>query len=256
MKKITFGIGILFLGASIASAQNSADKVTSVSAASEASAAASIASGTNVAGKLQNTLDVKKAKVGDQVVLKTTSAVKQNGKAVIAKGSTLVGRVTDVQKTANGSANSSIGIAFEQIQQGGRSLPINAVITSLVQANSAASLSSDDDLFASSSTSSRSTARSSSGGGGGLLGGVTNTVGGVATVTTQTVGSLANTTGNVVSSTGGVVTGSLRGLSISQSSLASVQGGSTLNMAGRDLRLEKGTTFNLAISSSSSVQKN
>lgn len=255
MKKITFGIGILFLGASIASAQNSADKVTSVSAASEASAAASIASGTNVAGKLQNSLDVKKAKVGDQVVLKTTSAVKQNGKAVIAKGSTLVGRVTEVQKMAKGSANSSIGIAFEQIQQGGRSLPINAVITSVVQANSAASLSSDDDLFASNSTSSRSTAGASSGGGG-LLGGVTSTVGGVANVTTQTVGSLANTTGNVVSSTGGAVTGSIRGLSISQSSSASAQGGSTLNMAGRDLRLEKGTTFNLAISSSTSVQKN
>ena len=252
MKQVTFGIAILLLLVSIASAQKPVDKATSVSAISDSSAAVSVAPGTYVAGRLQNSLDVKKAKVGDEVVLKTTSAVKQNGKAVIAKGSTLVGRVTEVQKKAKGNASSSIGIVFQQLQQGGRSLPINAVITSVIQANSAATMSSDD-LFASGSTSTRSTTAASTSGG--LLGGVTNTVGGVANATTQTLGGVTDIVAGTAAATTGVVSGSLRGLSISQSTGASAQGGSTLNMAGKDLRLEKGTTFNLAISSSTSVEK-
>ena len=253
MKQVTFGIAILLLLVSITSAQKPVDKATSVSAISDSSAAVSVAPGTYVAGRLQNSLDVKKAKVGDEVVLKTTSAVKQNGKAVIAKGSTLVGRVTEVQKKAKGNASSSIGIVFQQLQQGGRSLPINAVITSVIQANSAATLSSDDDFFASGSTSTRSTTAASTSGG--LLGGVTNTVGGVANATTQTLGGVTDIVAGTAAPTTGVVSGSLRGLSISQSTGASAQGGSTLNMAGKDLRLEKGTTFNLAISSSTSVEK-
>ena len=252
MKQVTFGIAILLLLVSITSAQKPVDKATSVSAISDSSAAVSVAPGTYVAGRLQNSLDVKKAKVGDEVVLKTTSAVKQNGKAVIAKGSTLVGRVTEVQKKVKGNANSSIGIVFQQLQQGGRSLPINAVITSVIQANSAATMSSDD-LFASGSTSTRSTTAASTSGG--LLGGVTNTVGGVANATTQTLGGVTDIVAGTAAATTGVVSGSLRGLSISQSTGASAQGGSTLNMAGKDLRLEKGTTFNLAISSSTSVEK-
>lgn len=252
MKQVTFGIAILLLLVSITSAQKPVDKATSVSAISDSSAAVSVAPGTYVAGRLQNSLDVKKAKVGDEVVLKTTSAVKQNGKAVIAKGSTLVGRVTEVQKKAKGNASSSIGIVFQQLQQGGRSLPINAVITSVIQANSAATMSSDD-LFASGSTSTRSTTAASTSGG--LLGGVTNTVGGVANATTQTLGGVTDIVAGTAAATTGVVSGSLRGLSISQSTGASAQGGSTLNMAGKDLRLEKGTTFNLAISSSTSVEK-
>ena len=68
-----------------------------------------IASGTEITGELQNTLDVDKAKVGDQVVLKTKKAIKQNGEVVIDKGSKLIGRVTGVKERAKGEATSRIG---------------------------------------------------------------------------------------------------------------------------------------------------
>src|SRR3954471_1567089 len=58
----------------------------------------SLAQGTQITGELQKTLDVKNARPGDQVLLKTTRDIKQNGQTVIQKGSTLVGRVTDVAR--------------------------------------------------------------------------------------------------------------------------------------------------------------
>jgi hypothetical protein len=74
----------------------------------------------------------------------------------------------------------------------------------------------------------------------------TATVGNVAGTTTSAVGSTVGATSN----TAGDLTGSLRGLQINQSSSASAQGGSTLSLTGNNLRLESGTTFNLAISNS------
>jgi hypothetical protein len=74
------------------------------------------------------------------------------------------------------------------------------------------------------------------------VGSTTNAVGNTVGATTSAAG---NTTGNL--------TGSLRGLQITQSTDASVQGGSTMSLTGRNLRLESGTTFNLAVSSSASA---
>jgi hypothetical protein len=89
------------------------------------------------------------------------------------------------------------------------------------------------------------------------LGGVGNAVGGVVNTTTGTVGNVAGTTTNAVGNTVGTTTnaagGSLRGLQISQSTNASAQTGSTLSLTGSNLRLDSGTTFNLAISNAASV---
>jgi hypothetical protein len=97
-----------------------------------------------------------------------------------------------------------------------------------------------------------------------LLGGVGNTVSGAVNTTTSTVGNVAGSTSNAVGNTVGVTTstaanttgnlaGSLKGLQITQSSNASAEGGSTLSLTGRNLRLESGTTFNLAVSSSANA---
>jgi hypothetical protein len=92
------------------------------------------------------------------------------------------------------------------------------------------------------------------------LGGVGNTVGGAVNTTTSTVGNVAGTTTSAVgstvgatTSTAGNLTGSLRGLNITQSSSASGQGESTLSLTGGNLRLESGTTFNLAVSNSTNA---
>ena len=65
--------------------------------ASQANKSINLQSGTHVAGQLQNTLDARKAKVGDQVVLKTTQAIKSDGHVVVNKGARLLGHVTLVE---------------------------------------------------------------------------------------------------------------------------------------------------------------
>jgi hypothetical protein len=224
--------------------------------------AAVIQSGTQISGQLQSTLDTKNAKVGDQVVLKATNAVKQNGQTVVEKGSRLIGHVTEVQQRAKNGAGSRVGVVFDRLQQGGNSVPISAVITSVFQAQSAAGASvSDDDMMAMGSTSTQTmTSTRSSGGGGGLLGGVVNsttqTVSGVTNTAGQTVNGVTNTAGQTVGSTTRSVGGTLRGLQISQSTDASASGGSVLSLSNGDLRLEKGTTVNLAVSGSASARSN
>lgn len=225
-----------------------------------------IQSGTQIAGELQSTLDVKKANVGDQVVLKTTKSIKQNGQIVAEKGSRLVGHVTSVQQKAKGNADSNIGVLFDSLQNSnGTVMPITATIMSITQARTAASLGDDTqaDTFGSSSTRAGASSSSSSSGGGGLLGGVGNTVGGVTNTAAQTTGNVVNTVGqttgsvvNAAGSTVGAATGSLRGLSISPSADASAKGGSTLSLTGGNLKLEKGATFNLALSGSASAKSN
>lgn len=222
-------------------------------------------SGTQLAAQLETTLDARHAKTGDRVVLKTVQAVKQDGHVIIPKGAQLIGRVTEVQHQTKSNAESSIAVVFDRLRTGSTETQITASILSITQARSQRQ-STNNDLFQSDTMSSSSTRSSSatSGSGGGLLGGVGSTVGGVVNTRTTTVGNVAgNTTSAVgntvgattstVASSSGSLTGSLRGLQITQSSDTSVQGGSTLSLTGRNLHLDSGTTFNLAVSNSTGV---
>jgi hypothetical protein len=74
--------------AAISSAQTQTDTRGSASAGHSTSVSRDgrgldIASGTRLTAELQSALDVSKARVGDKVVLKTTEAVKQNGRTVL-----------------------------------------------------------------------------------------------------------------------------------------------------------------------------
>ena len=217
---------------------------------------------TQLAAQLQSALDTRHAKVGDRVILKTTEAIKQNGQVVIPKGAQLIGRVTDIQKQTESTGESHISLLFDQLRSGSTEMPITASILSITQARGSAqtnNASIDSDLMGQSSAGMRSSSppRTS---GGGLLG-VGNAVGGVVNTTTSTVGNVAGGATNAVGSTVGATTttagnlsGALRGLQITQSSDTSAQGGSTLSLTGGNLRLESGTTFNLAISNSASAR--
>lgn len=256
---LTLSAGVL---AQNASTSGSGSANSDMSIAKDGSAI-SIASGTQIAADLQKSLNVEKAKVGDEVVLKTTKAIKQNGEVVVAKGSKLIGHVTEVQQRAKGEAGSTVGILFDTLQHGDTSMPITASIVSVTSVATRAT--AGDSLFADSaatSTTSAGTTRQSSGGGllggvGGTVGGVTNTatstVGGVAGAATDTVGGVTNTAGQTLGTTTGAVGGTIRGLSITQSADASASGISTLSLTGGNLKLDKGTTFNLAVSESASV---
>ena len=85
------------------------------------------------------------------------------------------------------------------------------------------------------------------------MGGVTGTVGGVLNSTTQTAGDVVGGTTGAVGSTVNGVTRSVGGIRISESTDASAEGGSTLSLMGDNLRLEKGTSFNLRLNQAASA---
>lgn len=216
-------------------------------------------SGTRLSGELQNTVDVRKAKVGDQVVLKTTQAIKSGGRTVVGKGAKLIGRITEVAQKTKGDSQSRVGILFDRLEQGSLAVPISATISSITSANVRRN---DEDGFGTSASSSArsSSSATTSGGGGGLLGGTggvlnstTSTAGNVVGGTTSAVGSTVNSTTNVVGITAAGVGGALGSVQISESSSTSIEGSSVLSLQGGNLRLEKGTNFNLVLTQSASV---
>jgi hypothetical protein len=268
MKRLFLAILAVTVAASAGYAQKTRTS-GNASASNETSAAkqgrqVNLQSNTQLAAQLENSLDARRAKVGDRVALKTTHAVKQNNEVIVPKGARLLGRVTEVQQRTKSNGESRIGVVFDRLQKGSLDMPITATIVSITQARSqtrAGDSSLDSDVMSSSSArSSAGTSSSGQRGGGGLLGGVGNTVGGVVNTTTSTVGNVAGNTTNAVgntvgatTSTAGNLTGSLRGLQINQSSSASAEGGSTLSLSSGNLRLESGATFNLLVSNSTSA---
>lgn len=235
-------------------------------AANKSGKSLEIVSGTRLAGELQSTVDVRRAKVGDQVVLKTTRAIKSGGHTVVGKGAKLIGHVTEVTQKSKGSGDSSIGLVFDRLEQGSLTFPITATISSITRTSTNAS-SGDDDLFANdSATSSHASTRSSvnSGNGSSLLGGVTSTTGAVLSTTTTAAGNAVGSTTSAAGSTIGATTSgvnesaaavgrSLGRIQISESSNTSVAGGAVLSLRGENLRLEKGTNFNLVLKQSASA---
>jgi hypothetical protein len=223
-----------------------------------------IASGTRLTAQLQQTLDVRKARVGDEVVLKTAEAVKSNGRTVVKKGAKLFGRVTEVHARAKGEAESRIGLVFDRLESGSLATPITATIAAVTQADARAQGRAGDDDFG--TVSGGGSGRASGGGsaqGGGLLGGVGSTVGGVTSTAGGVAGGVVDTTtgavGQTVGTAGNAAGGlgrTVRGLRVTQSTNAEASGSSTLSLTGGDLKLEKNTTFHLVVSQSANVNNN
>ncbi len=200
-----------------------------------------VSAGTITNAELTNAIDVRKSKVGDSVVLKTTKSIKQNGETVIPKGTRLVGRITEIQQKSKENGQSRIGMLIDRIEGNQISAPINVSLISM--ATAAANVS---DVFASdsSSTSSNSTARGSTGSGG-LLNGVTNTVGGVVNTATQTAGSVVGTASQTIGNTTGTLGRTVNGIQLSQSASGSASGSTMLSSQNKNLRIEKGASFNV-----------
>lgn len=240
-----------------ASGQASSDNSTTVS---QGTKNVNLESGTHLAAQLQNTLDVRKAKVGDQVVMKTTKAIKSGGRTVVGKGARLIGHVTEVAQKSKGSGESRVGIIFDRLEHGSLAMPISATISSITSARTSASAGNDDVFGTSASGSGRAATTSSTSSSGGLLGGVggvvnstTSTVGSAVGGATSAVGSTVNSTTNTAGTTTSGLGRSLGRIQISESSSTTVQGGSVLSLQGDNLRLEKGTNFNLVLTQSASA---
>lgn len=251
---LTFSFAlVLFAGVCFGQGTNGVGTGTSTSGAGSAS----IAAGTQISGQLQNSLDARTAKVGDEVILKTTKAVKYNGSMVVRKGALLIGHVSDVSTRTKADASSSVAIVFDKLRQDGREIAITGMITSVTSASvyrSNGAESSDQGYGSRSKQASPRPAATN----GGVIGGVTNSVGGVVNATTQSagnvVGTVDGTLGGVVGESSGSVGMGVSGVSISQSADAAANGGSILTLTGRDRKLEKGTSFDVKVSSSTKVE--
>jgi hypothetical protein len=215
---------------------NAGNRSVSESSAASASADRSgVAAGqmTSVNGQLENKLDSKSARVGDQVIVKTTEKTRTADGMEIPKGSRLIGHVTSVQAHGSGNEDSSMGIAFDRAElHNGQSMAIHSAIQSLSPAaNMAASSAADDDMAASGGGGGlrggggAAVRGGGSAGGGGLLGGATGAVGG----TVRGVGSTAGAVGSGVASTTGSVASS------AVSTTGQVAGGATA-AAGNTVR--------------------
>ena len=206
-------------------------------------------SGASIEARLQQTLDVKKTSVGDEVVLTTTKAIKQNGQTVVQKGTRLIGRVTEVQQKTKNNGQSRLGVIFDRIEGKNLSAPLSATIVSITQArtNTTVGDTLDSDISGSANTSGGASRANS---GGGLLGGVTNTVGSVVNTTTDTVGGVTNTAAQTVGGTTQGLGRTLNGIRLSQTAKASANSSTTLSTNNKNLRIEKGVTFQLRLNES------
>jgi hypothetical protein len=217
----------------------------------------SLGSGARVEGQLQKTVDVRKARVGDEVVLKLTKELRQNGEVIVPKGAKLLGRVTEVQQNTSQTGGSRLGLLFDKIEGKNLSLPVSASIISVNQVAGSirAAESAEADVFGSSTAAASTRGGGSTGGGlvggvGSTIGGVTNTAGGVLGTTTKTVGGVVNVADSTAGSVVGGVHGTANGLRISNSLEGSARSESTLSASKRDIRLEQGAVVQLLVSSS------
>ena len=195
-----------------------ASGATSNSASASASrkgASANLANGSTINAELTRSLDVKRNKVGDQVMARTTQDVKSGGQVVIPRGSKLIGHVTQARARAKDQSESSLGIVFDRaiLPKGGQEVPVHAVIQALAsaQAQTAATVN-DMDTMASGSGMAMGQAQAGRpaggglvGGGGGLVGGGGGLVSGVGSTVNSTAGLATNAAGNVGGAAGGVV---------------------------------------------------
>ena len=225
----------------------------------QAASSSQLATGTTMHATLEKPIDARKAKPGDQVVARTTSNVKSNGKVIIPKGSRVVGHVTQAQAKSKGQSASQVGIAFDRaVLKNGQQVPLNASIQALAasQQNASADMMSDtmDDgaMVGGGAVASGGSAL------GGTLGGATRAVGSTGGVLVNTAGSatggLGSTVGNstaglnaagqLTSASHGVV--GLNGLSLDSANSALAQGSVITSKAG-NVHLDSGTQMILQV---------
>jgi hypothetical protein len=101
-----------------------------------------------VNGELVSKLDSKTAKSGDNVEVRTKTAVKTADGTEIPKGSKLVGHVIGVQPSESGNT-SQVALLFDRIElNGGQSVPVHSQIRSIAPSGGAASTSGSGAMSA------------------------------------------------------------------------------------------------------------
>jgi hypothetical protein len=82
-----------------------------------------------IPASLTSSVDAKKKKPGEEVVVKTAGNVRLADGTVISRGAKVVGHVTEAKARSGGEAQSSLGIVFDKISlSDGKTLAITGVI--------------------------------------------------------------------------------------------------------------------------------
>jgi hypothetical protein len=144
--------------------------------------AASANQATNVSAELTKNLDSKNAKVGEEVLAKTTNKATLADGTKLPKGSRLIGHVTEAQAKSREQKDAQLAFTFDHaVLRDGREIPIHAVMRSLT-APAALSGAADTDsmMDAGGGMAPAGGGGMARGGGGGLVGGATGAVRGTA----------------------------------------------------------------------------
>lgn len=250
-----------------ANAQGNAAAEANAASTHAGQAAASATEATNVSAELTKKLDSKNAKVGDEVLARTTKTATLADGTKLPRGTKLIGKVTEVQARSRAEKTSHIAFALDHaVMRDGREVPVHAVLTSVTGASALAG--SNDDLSASSPMGGVAGGGSAQGGvrGGGLLGGAGSAAGGVVGGAANTVGeaggAVRSGAGSVMNETqaaGGAVanvgaSGSLDHVPVANlpgvmlSSSADTSSSGSLDAKGRNIDLESGTRMTLNVS--------
>jgi hypothetical protein len=275
MKTATFFALVLALTATAAYSQspsasaNAATRATgsvetmghdaTVSQATQASANAIQPS--NVSAELAHKIDSKNAKVGDEVVAKTTATAQLQG-TTLPKGTRLMGKVTEVQAKSHDQHDGRLAFTFDRaVLREGQEIPIHATLRSISAPASVAAMGDATDDFAATGGPVMASSGGSAHAGGGLLGGGGGAIAHTGGLVSGATSSLGNTSGRLAGTADGTLrTGagvvSQTGVSAMAtvhdlpgiSATASASGGAMLQGTGRDVQLSGGTQLILGVS--------
>jgi hypothetical protein len=122
--RIALPAAILLLAVSVCAPTNAGAQ-----AAAPSSAAGQKITQILIPASLTSSVDSKKKKPGEEVVVKTAGNVRLADGTMISRGAKIVGHVTEAKARSGSDAQSSLGIVFDKIDMsGGKTLAITGVI--------------------------------------------------------------------------------------------------------------------------------
>lgn len=175
------------------------------------------AKASSFSAELTHGLNSKNARVGDDVIARTTSTAQLAGGARLPKGTKLMGKVTEVRPKSGAEHDGHLAFTFQRaVLRDGREITIHAALDSISEpANVAAMASGSDEFGAGAGPVAMSGGGRASGGllGGGagsvphtgLVGGTTSALASTPASVAAKTGAVAHTTGAAVRQTAGVV---------------------------------------------------
>jgi hypothetical protein len=107
-----------------------------------------LAGGTAINAELDTSIDSKKAKSGEAVMAHTTEAMKAtDNREIMAKGTKLMGHVTQTASRSNGGTETMVAIQFDKAKlKDGQEVPLaNFTIQALAAPSNVASVGNDDN---------------------------------------------------------------------------------------------------------------